>query len=224
MLGQGFAFALMPVLRHLHAGDRGALERALERHADHFNAHPYLAELALGAVARMEAEGTDPEAIRRFKSAVRGPLGGLGDRLVWVGAVPAAALAALVAAAAGAPIWVPPLLFLGVYNLGHLTLRVWAYRVGLQEGVHVARRLRGAELSRYARWLSTGGTFLLGSLGGLAGLWVAEGDLGVVGAVALFAATGAVALGVRRGQEAWRWATVGTVVLVVGGLLVGSLG
>jgi uncharacterized membrane protein YedE/YeeE len=53
---------------------------------------------------------------------------------------------------------------------------------------------------------------------------VAEGDLCAAGASALFGATFAVVLGVRRGQEAWRWATVGTVVLVVGGLLFGSLG
>ena len=224
MLGQGFAFALLPVLKHAYRGDAEALERALGRHAGHFNAHPYMAELALGAVARMEVDGADPETIRRFKAAIRGPLGGIGDRLVWAGAVPAAALAGLVVAVGGAPAWLPALLFLGVYNAGHLTLRIWAYRVGLQEGARVAGRLRSAALSRYAGWLASGSTFLLGCLGGMAALRVAEADLGLPAAAAMVVATGAVGVGARLGQAAWRWAAVGVVALVVGGIVLSTFG
>jgi len=50
MLGSGFAFALLPVLRHL-AADPDALERAVDRHLELFNAHPYLSGVAVGAVA-----------------------------------------------------------------------------------------------------------------------------------------------------------------------------
>ncbi len=92
MIGGGFAFAILPVLRRLHRGDPEAFRDALQRHSEHFNAHPYLADLALGAVCRMEAERRDPEEIRRFKLAVRGPLGSLGDTLIWVGWRPATVL------------------------------------------------------------------------------------------------------------------------------------
>lgn len=224
MLGQGFAFALLPVLRHVHAGEGEDFERALARHADHFNAHPYLAGLALGAVARMEVDGADPEEIRRFKTAVRGPLGGLGDRLVWVGVLPAAILVGLVAAVAGTPIWVPPVLFFGTYNLAHLALRVWAFRVGLQEGPEVAKRLRGAELSRYAEWLSTASTFLVGGLVGLASLSGAEAGLGVDDAVLGASLAGALAIGVGWGQQAWRRALLLTAVVVAGVMLAGGFG
>ena len=75
MIGGGFAFALLPILRRIYRGDPEAFKESLQRHSEHFNAHPYLANLALGAASRMEEEGRDPEEIRRFKLAVRGALG-----------------------------------------------------------------------------------------------------------------------------------------------------
>ena len=53
MIGGGFAFALLPILRRVHRGDPEAFREALQRHSEHFNAHPYLANLALGAASRM---------------------------------------------------------------------------------------------------------------------------------------------------------------------------
>lgn len=221
MLGQGFAFAILPVLRHVHAGDREGLERALERHSGHFNAHPYLAELALGAVARMEAEGRDPATIRRFKEAVRGPLGGLGDRLVWVGVLPTAALAALLLAAAGAPSWLPPVFFLLAYNGIHLALRLWAYRTGLERGAAVGDRLRSLPLGRLADRITGVATFLLGSLLGMVAVRAAEGDPGVTAALGLLAAGASVTLGVRWGPDSWRRAAGLAVLLVTVGIAVG---
>lgn len=221
MLGQGFAFAMLPVLRHVNAGDREGLERAVQRHSDHFNAHPYLAELALGAVARMEADGVDPATIRRFKDAMRGPLGGLGDRLVWVGVLPTAALAALLLVAAGAPSWLPPLFFLLVYNSVHLGLRLWAYRVGLRRGAEVAERLRSLPLSRLADRIAAVATFLLGSLLGLVTVRAAGADPGLAAAFGLMAAGAAVVLGVRWGPDSWRRAAGLAVLLVTAGVAVG---
>ncbi len=83
MLGSGFAFALLPGLRRVYAGDREGYEAAVRRHLEHFNAHPYLVGLALGATLRMEEDGVGAETVHRFKVAVRGPLGSLGDQLVW---------------------------------------------------------------------------------------------------------------------------------------------
>ena len=71
MLGTGFAWALLPALRRLHADDPAGLEAAAARHVEHFNAHPYLAGVALGAVVRLETDGEQPETVSRFKTAVR---------------------------------------------------------------------------------------------------------------------------------------------------------
>ena len=55
MIGGGFGFALLPVLRGLFEGER--FDEALARHCDHFNSHPYLAGLALGATSCTDVTG-----------------------------------------------------------------------------------------------------------------------------------------------------------------------
>jgi PTS system mannose-specific IID component len=66
LLGTGFGFALLPALRAIYAGRPDALQEAVRRHTTLFNCHPYLAGVALGAVARLEDEGTPPETVERF--------------------------------------------------------------------------------------------------------------------------------------------------------------
>ena len=177
-----------------------------------FNAHPYLAGIALGAVARMEGSGTDTETIERFKRAIQGSLGGLGDVLIWGAWRPATILLALVLAWAGTPPWVPVCVFLILYNGGHLALRWWAYNLGLKYGRDVGVRLRRAELSRLAERAFSGGALLLGILAGafLVSRLAAE-DAGALWAFAGFAAFG---LGLKFGHRALRGTTL-VVVLVI---------
>lgn len=214
MLGGGFAFALLPVLRRLFP-DEAELREAVRRHAQHFNAHPYLSGIALGATARLEEEGEDPELIRRFKMAVRGPLGGVGDRLFWSGWLPVSALLGLLAALTPAPPWVAVAIFLVVYNTGHLGFRIWGYRVGYAEGRQVAERLRHAGLAHRAEGVLSTGTLLLGALTGLLAVRALTGGAfdpssltWLAGAVAAFAA------GAGLGQAVWRPA----VYLLMSGL------
>jgi mannose PTS system EIID component len=214
MIGGGFAFALLPVLRRLFEGDR--LEEALSRHCEHFNAHPYLAGLALGATARLEADGADAEVVRRFKTAIKGPLGALGDSLIWASWLPTTALFGLIAHFLGAAPWVCVLLFLVPYNVGHLVLRAWGFQAGLRWGHEVGRVLREAELSARIESVSQIGSVLLGVLAGLLGVVGLQG--GPLGP--LWAALGAAAFvaGVLGGLRAWRPAAlvaVGTVVFIL---------
>jgi len=199
MLGTGMAFALTPALRHLHTG-ADAVDRALERHASLFNAHPYLTPLALGALARLEAEGASDEMIDRFRSALRGPLGALGDRLVWAGWLPLCALFGVALSVVGRP-GLGVVLFLLLYNAGHMALRAWGFQVGWSAGASLGGRLRELRLAREAQRIETAVCLLCGvvagallpSLGGADPQWAA----GLAGVVALVVGYG---LGVR----AWR--------------------
>lgn len=222
MLGGGFAFAVLPALRRIHGDDPAALRRALRRHAEHFNAHPYLSGIALGAVVRMELDGADPEQIRRFKTAVRGPLGGLGDTLVWAGGLPTLLLAALAILMLGAPSWVAPVAFLGSYNVGHLALRVWGFRVGLRGGPAVGSRLRESALPTWGHRLQAAGVVLLGVILGL--LAVDRGPLSAEGSSWWVApAMGLFLVGVFRGRELWRPAGVTFGLVLVGLLVLGAV-
>ena len=74
---------------------RARFKPALARESRYFNAHPYLASVAVGALARAELDGEPPERIERFRTALCGPLGSVGDRLVWAGWLPFCSLASL---------------------------------------------------------------------------------------------------------------------------------
>ena len=151
MLGVGFAFAVEPMLRALgrSPGQEGpaAYRAALARQARFFNAHPYLAALAVGAAARAEADGAPPERIERLRSALIGPLGSLGDRLVWAGWLPACAAVGLLLVACSAGAWAV-VVFLVLYNVVHVWLRVWGLRRGWRAGMSVAGALAAPGLQR----------------------------------------------------------------------------
>lgn len=212
MIGSGFAYAMIPALRRIFQDDSEALDASLNRHLELFNAHPYLSNVALGAVARLEAEGADADAVRRFKMALRGPLGGLGDSLVWASWLPAVSMFALALYWLGVPGWLAVMSFLVVYNVGHLGLRVWGFRAGLAEGRGVARSLSRAGLGNWVERIRGLDALLLGVLVGsvLAG----NGGLAEGGPVlAAFGVLGFVA-GNVLGHRVWRPTAVTVVVAV----------
>lgn len=219
MIGAGFGFAILPTLRRIYRGDPQGFAEAVNRHSEHFNAHPYLANLALGAVCRMEMDGRSDEEIRRFKLAVRGPLGSLGDSLVWAGWRPATVLAALGLALAGASPGLTVVFFLITYNLGHLLLRIGGFAVGLEKGSQVGDTLRKLSLPLQADRLAGMGTFFLGAVLGLV-----LGDGWAFGIHVLpwgiLVGLGLV-LGSRLGQGSWRgilWTVSGIcgVIFLIG--------
>ncbi len=162
LIGHGYAFALLPALRAIYRGDPEGLSDALARHARLFNSHPYLVPMALGAVARMEADGEDPAVIERFKTAVRGSLGTIGDRMVWAGWRPVCLLFSLALLMAGAPWWLAIAAFLVIYNAGHFGLRIWSYRLGWREGKRVGEHMRRSGIAAVQRALPVVGAFLVG--------------------------------------------------------------
>lgn len=212
MLGTGFAWAMLPGLRRIFRDDPDALSRALQRHLEHFNAHPYLAGVALGAALRLEADGTAPAVVSRFKTAVRGPLGALGDALVWAAWLPFVAVAALALYWLGLPGGWTVIAFLGVYNVGHIALRVWGLRAGLAAGRDVAGRLTRADLAGWARRLEPASVFLIGLLAGA--LLTAPDGLREAGAAWIGLAALAFAGGLLGGHRMWRPAAMLTVTAV----------
>jgi PTS system mannose-specific IID component len=131
-----------PALSRLPGGRGGkAFGEAVARQSRYFNAHPYLASVAVGALVRAELDGAAPALIERFRTALCGPLGSLGDRLVWAGWLPFCSLAALIAFGLGAGPLLVVLLFLILYNSGHVALRLWGFRIGWRYGTNVASAL-----------------------------------------------------------------------------------
>lgn len=198
LIGTGFAYAILPALREIFRDRPADFRAAVQRHLQIFNSHPYMAGVALGAVARLEEEAAEPVLIERFKSAVRGSLGSIGDRLIWAGWRPACALAALALLFAGAPWWLTVIAFLVIYNTGHFALRIWGFRIGLQHGKAVGEHLRRFPLPEVQRGVASAGAFLLGFLLPLAAMGgpVSTRLPGLITAAAMLAAL----IGLRFGN------------------------
>jgi mannose PTS system EIID component len=142
LLGNGVGFCVEPALRQLPGGVHSpAFKEAITRESAYFNAHPYLACVAVGALARVELDLVHAQRIERFRTALCGPLGSVGDRLVWAGWLPFCSLVALLAFGLRASPILVLAIFLVLYNAGHLALRIWGLHVGWTRGLGVASAL-----------------------------------------------------------------------------------
>ena len=220
LMGTGIAFCVEPALRELPGGPDGpAYREALAREARYFNAHPYLASLAVGALARVELDRVSGPTIERFRTALCGPLGSVGDRLVWAGWLPACSLLALAAFGAGARAWVVIAVFLVVYNLGHVALRAWGLRAGLSRGHRVAGALGGPVFRQGPEYIARAGALLAGvalpaALARVIG--PGRGMEGMIYGILAVTALGSVTLARLHGRvEGWRASMVVLAVFVL---------
>lgn len=206
LVGNGIGFCVEPALRQLPGGLEGpAYRSALARESQYFNAHPYLTSVAVGALARAELDGEDPERIQRFRTALCGPLGALGDRLVWATFLPLCSFAALVTFGLGASPLATVITFLGLYNAGHLGLRIWGLQAGWRKGLAVAQSLGHPLLQRTQPQLGKVAAVLAGLALPLAVQRIIAGSREMLGVTLSGAVAIAVILTLLRGRaEGWK--------------------
>ncbi len=216
MIAVGIAYAVEPALRLLPGGPQGeAYRAAVARQSAYFNCHPYMASLAAGALARVELDGEDPARIERFRNALCGPLGSVGDRLVWAAWLPGCSLFGLaVWGVSGSPL-AAVLAFLLTYNVGHAALRLWGLSEGWERGLRVSQALGAPVLrdgpTQVARAASVCAGLALPLLVGR----LAAGDRGLAVPALVFAVTAGYVLARLHGRvHAWA-AALGLLLLVV---------
>jgi PTS system mannose-specific IID component len=217
MVGNGIGFCVEPALRRLPGGRRGnAYRAALARESQYFNAHPYLAAVAVGALARAELDGEPAERIERFRTALCGPLGSLGDRLVWASFLPACSFLALLVFGLGGGALAVAVAFLVPYNVGHVALRVWGLRTGLREGLHVAHSLGSPVLRRAPAAIGRVAALLAGFALPLALYRVVAPGRALLGGVLVAVAAGAILLARLQGRvEGWKLSVLVLVAFVL---------
>ena len=167
MLSIGFCFALSPVAKRLFK-DRQKRIEFYNRHLNFFNAHPYFSSFALGAITRVEEdmvlEGKDDYyRVDRLKNALIGPLGAIGDQLIWATLKPASILICLLAVIL-IENYNTKIIFLFIllilYNIPHLYIRMFGILKGYQAGYDVYKILN---IERFKTIKN-----IYGGLGGLA--------------------------------------------------------
>jgi len=206
LLGTGVGFVMEPALRLLPGGlDGQAYRAALARESRYFNAHPYLAGVAVGALTRAELGGVDPVRIERFRTALAGPLGSVGDRLVWASWLPFCSLVAIGVYGAGGSALAVVGTFLLLYNAGHLLLRAWGLRIGLARGLNVASSLGNPVLRQGPLYIGSGAALMGGLALPLALQRITGPGRTVIGGIIASAVIGIFLLvRLRERAEGWR--------------------
>lgn len=169
MVGVGAAHASEPLLRALPPERR---EAALRRSTRYFNTHPYMAGVAIGALARAEHDGESGDTIKRMRHALVGPLGSVGDKLVWAGLLPAAVGVGLVVTVVTDSPTIGVVSLLVAYNVWHLWIRGWALRAGWNNGKQVARALTAQGIQRGLRIAGPLAALLVGLALPMVGQWL----------------------------------------------------
>jgi PTS system mannose-specific IID component len=224
MSGIGVGHAAAPLLRELYRGATpGQRRAAVARSAEYFNSHPYLAGVAVGAVVRAERDEVPGATISRLRTALSGPLGSLGDQLVWTGEVPA--LMGLALALLPVIGWWSVVLVLIVHNSLRLRLTLWGLDLGLAEGLRVGAALEKSGLPGFARRLQRVAAATVGMAIPVTAVWllgeVPEASMLEVGAVALVGAALTIAPQTRTRVTGLR---MGIGLLVLALLVIGGTG
>ena len=159
MLALGFAWILLPLGEKLFPS-KEEKKRFLKRHLLTFNANPYFASYALGGVAKLEEMGVSEEEIGKFKDSLRGPLGALGDNLLWMNLRPALLILGIILAQAlgglgAVGFWI-------LYNIHQVYLRARGVFKGYALGLGLDSDLRSGYYPKMIKWVSRMGGVVLG--------------------------------------------------------------
>lgn len=156
----GWVFLMIPILKKLYT-TKESLAGALKRHLEFFNTHPYLPTFVAGMVIAMEEKGEDADTVRGVKVALMGPLGGIGDAIIWLTFLPIFAGIGVSLSMQGNI--AGPVIYLVLMNILNFGIKYWGLFFGYNMGLQMLKSLsdKTQALSRAA---STIGVLVIGSL------------------------------------------------------------
>lgn len=88
MMNDGYLYSMLPALQKIYTNPED-LKEACKRHLEFFNTTPQCITLPLGITVAMEEqrandmENFDTTSISSVKTAIMGPLAGIGDSFIW---------------------------------------------------------------------------------------------------------------------------------------------
>ncbi|MEI0563959.1 PTS system mannose/fructose/sorbose family transporter subunit IID [Brachyspira pulli] len=139
----GFSFALIPILKKLYGDNKEKLKKALTTHLEFFNTTQAVSTFIMGVTVALEEEKAnkgeeDYTTIRSVKTALMGPLAGIGDAVVMVTLRTIATSIAAGFCLKGSIIG--PILFLLVFNIPHYIIRYVGTFLGYNMGINVLKK------------------------------------------------------------------------------------
>ncbi|MCP9332257.1 PTS system mannose/fructose/sorbose family transporter subunit IID [Lentilactobacillus hilgardii] len=165
MQNLGFAFILSPAIKRLYPEKKDRVA-AMKRHLLFFNTSPIMQSLVTGVVLNMEEKKADGQPISAneitsVKTAMMGPLGGIGDP-VWNGTIrPVLSALASSVVMSGFGIW-GPILFFAAWNVLRLGFRYKAQQIGYRHGTDIIDLFGSGILKTVTRASAVFGMFMTG--------------------------------------------------------------
>lgn len=138
MMNAGYCYSMIPALKEIYKDDKEELSKAMERHLEFYNTTPFVITLPLGISVAMEEkraeniEEFDTASISTVKTAIMGPLAGIGDSFFW-------GTLRIIATGVGTSLALQgnilgPILFLLIFNVPHFLIRYFLTFTGYKLG------------------------------------------------------------------------------------------
>lgn len=86
MQSGGWVYSIHPAMEKIYDGDADLLAEKYKDHFKFYNTHPWMGNIILGACIAIEST-KDPDATKQaveMRSALMGPLAGIGDAIIWI--------------------------------------------------------------------------------------------------------------------------------------------
>lgn len=170
MQNLGLLATLAPWLRRQNL-DVTRRRRFCQRHIGVFNTNPYLANIIIGGILRLESEalreGPAPTttSIAAYRDTLARVCGSLGDQLFWLGLRPGIAMATILLGFFGQWRWL--LVLVACFAMGQLLARGRWLADGYAMGLDIVDLLGRPAWNRAIRWTKRGALALTGVVAGI---------------------------------------------------------
>ena len=166
MQNGGWCYSLIPAIKKLYP-QKDDQAKALKRHLEFYNTHPYVSAPVMGVTLALEEERANgmpvtDTAIQGVKVGMMGPLAGVGDPVFWYTVRPI--LGALGASLALSGSIAGPILFFVAWNIIRIAFLWYSQEFGYNAGSNIAKDLSGGLLRKVTEGASILGMFIIGAL------------------------------------------------------------
>ena len=152
-MSTGYAWTMMPAMRELYADDPVEMKKGVKRHLEFFNCATTPSPFIIGITCAMEEQNAsaepgeyDTSAITSVKTALMGPLAGIGDSFFW-------GTFRVIGAGIGAPLAVAgnflgPLLYFLLNFIPSEIVRRLGFKIGYEGGSSFLTRISAEKAHR----------------------------------------------------------------------------
>lgn len=165
MMNDGYLYSMLPALQKIYTNPED-LKEACKRHLEFFNTTPQCITLPLGITVAMEEqrandmENFDTTSISSVKTAIMGPLAGIGDTIGWA-MIPT--IFGSIAASMGMQGNPLGIIMWAVFTFAFLAVRILEVEWGYNMGINVVTKL-GQKITVFTEACSVLGLTVVGAL------------------------------------------------------------